>query len=187
MIKKTNIEGLLIVEGGQTFEDDRGFFREPFRRNEFEEALGKPWIHVQENQAYSKKDVLRGIHVAPWDKFIYVPYGEVLSVIVDLRKDSPTFRQIFKMQIGFSNEHSSSANKVKLFIPAGLGNSYLILSSEAVYEYQVNQYYSPGIEQGIAWNDPELGIEWPVSEPILSEKDKKNPSLKEYLKIISNF
>ncbi len=175
MIKTTNIEGLLIVEGGQTFEDDRGFFREPFRRNEFEEALGKLWVHVQENQAYSKKNVLRGIHVAPWDKFIYVPFGEVLVVIVDLRKDSPTFKEIFKMKIGTSN-------KVKLFIPAGLGNSYLILSEEAVYEYQVNQYYSAGMEHGVAYNDPDLAIDWEAENPILSEKDQQNMSLKEYLR-----
>ena len=144
MIKTTNIEGLLVVEGGQTFSDDRGFFREPFRRNEFEESLGKP-------------------------------YGEVLSVIVDVRKNSPTFKQVFKMQIGFSN-------KVKLFIPEGLGNSYIILSEEAVYEYQVNKYYQAGAEKGIAWNDPELGIQWPVNNPILSEKDKQNQLLEEYLK-----
>lgn len=174
MIQKTNIDGLLIVEGGKTFEDNRGFFREPFRRNELEEVLGKSWIHVQENQAFSRKDVLRGIHVAPWDKFIYVPFGEVLSVVIDLRKNSPTFKQVFKMQIGFSNE-------VKLFIPAGLGNSYLILSNEAVYEYQVNQYYAPGIEQGIAWNDPELAIDWPIENPVLSEKDQNNQSFKDYL------
>jgi len=174
MIKKTNIDGLLIVEGGQTFGDERGFFREPFRRNEFEETLGKSWIHVQENHAFSKKNVLRGIHIAPWDKFIYVPFGEVLAVIVDLRKDSPTFKQVFKMQIGISN-------KVKLFIPEGLGNSYLILSDEAVYEYQVNRYYEAGAEKAVAWNDPELAIDWGITEPILSEKDKHNPSLKEYL------
>lgn len=175
MIQKTNIDGLLIVEGGKTFEDERGFFREPYRRNEFEESLGKPWVHVQENHAYSKKDVLRGIHIAPWDKFIYCPYGEVLSVIVDVRKDSPTFKQVFKMQIGFSN-------KVKLFVPAGLGNSYLILSEEAVYEYQVSSYYVAGEEKGIAWDDQELNIEWPIENPILSEKDQNNPSFADYLK-----
>jgi dTDP-4-dehydrorhamnose 3,5-epimerase len=174
MIKKTNIDGLLIVEGGQTFSDDRGFFREPFRRTEFEEALGRPWVHVQENHAFSKKDVLRGIHIAPWDKFIYCPFGEVLSVIVDVRRDSPTFKQVFQMKIG-------GENKVKLFIPEGLGNSYLILSEEAVYEYQVNKYYEAGAEKGIAWNDPELGIDWPVAEPILSGKDQNNLSFKEYL------
>ncbi len=174
MIKTTNIEGLLIVEGGQTFEDDRGFFREPFRRNEFEEFLGKPWVHVQENHAFSIKGVLRGIHIAPWDKFIYCPYGEVLSVIVDVRKDSPTFKQVFKMKIG-------GENKVKLFIPEGLGNSYVILSEEAVYEYQVNKYYEAGAEKGIAWDDPELNIDWGVENPILSEKDKNNMSFKEYI------
>lgn len=174
MIKTTKISGLLIIEGGETFSDDRGFFREPFRRDEFEEVLGKSWLHVQENHAYSKKHVLRGIHAAPWDKLIYVPYGRVFAVIVDLREDSETFKQHVAMEIG---DH----NLVKLFIPAGLGNSYLILSEEAVYEYQVNQYYQAGVEKGLAWNDPELGIEWPVEEPILSEKDKNNPSLKEYL------
>jgi dTDP-4-dehydrorhamnose 3,5-epimerase len=174
MIKKTNIEGLLIVEGGQTFEDSRGFFREPFRRNEFEEALGRAWVHVQENHAFSKKDVLRGIHIAPWDKFIYVPYGEVLSVIVDVRKDSPTFKQVFKMKLG-------GENKVKLFIPKGLGNSYVILSEEAVYEYQVDQYWAAGMEKGIAWDDKELNIDWEIENPILSEKDTHNPSFEEYL------
>lgn len=179
MIQKTNIEGLLIVEGGKTFEDERGFFREPFRRNEFEEALGKSWVHVQENHAYSKKNVLRGIHIAPWDKFIYVPFGEVVSIVVDVRPDSPTFKQVFKMQIGFSN-------KVKLFIPKGLGNSYVILSEEAVYEYQVNEYYAAGAEKGIAWDDPELAIEWGVENPVLSEKDTKNMSFKEYLETLKS-
>ena len=176
MIKKTNIEGLLIIEGGETFEDARGFFREPFRRDEFEEALGKPWVHLQENHAYSKKNVLRGIHVAPWDKMIYVPYGEVLEVVVDLRRDSPTFKEHFKINMGESS-------RLKLFIPAGLGNCYYILSDEAVYEYQVNQYYQPGMEQGIKWNDPDLNIEWPNQDPILSEKDKNNQTLKQYLGI----
>ncbi len=174
MIKTTNINGLLIVEGGKTFEDERGFFREPFRRNEFVEALGYPWVHVQENHAFSKKGVLRGIHIAPWDKFIYCPYGEVMVVIVDVRPHSKTFKEIFKMQIGFSN-------KVKLFIPEGLGNSYVILSDEAVYEYQVNKYYEPGAEKGIAYNDPELNIDWGIENPILSEKDQKNMSFKEYI------
>lgn len=175
MIQKSKLEGLLIIEGGQTFSDERGFFREPFRRDEFEQALGKPWVHVQENHAFSKKDVLRGIHVAPWDKMVYVPYGKVLAVIVDLRRDSPTFKQHEAIEIGDNN-------LVKLFIPSGMGNSYLILSNGAVYEYQVDQYYQAGAEKGVAWNDPELGIEWPVENPILSEKDKNNPALIEYLK-----
>lgn len=177
MIKKTDIEGLLIIEGGQTFEDERGFFRELFRRDEFERVLGRSWVHVQENHAYSKKGVLRGIHVAPWDKMFYVPKGRVLSVTMDLRKNSPTFKQVNKIEIG-------DRNLVKLFVPAGVGNAYLILSDEAVYEYQVNEYYQPGMEKGIAWDDPELNIDWGISEPILSEKDKNNISLKEYLESI---
>lgn len=177
MIQKTKLEGLLIIEGGHTFSDDRGFFREPFRRDEFEEALGKSWVHVQENHAFSKKDVLRGIHIAPWDKMIYVPYGRVLAVLVDLHKDSPTFKQHQAIEIG-------DGNRVKLFIPAGFGNSYLILSDEAVYEYQVNKYYTAGAEKGVTWDDPELNIEWPIENPILSEKDKNNPSLKEFLETL---
>src|SRR6476659_4172547 len=99
MIKQSKINGLLIIEGGPTHGDERGFFREPFRRDEFEEALGKSWVHVQENHAFSKKDVLRGIHIAPWDKMVYVPYGRVLSVTVDLRKDSPTFKEVNSIEI----------------------------------------------------------------------------------------
>ncbi len=174
MIKNTKIPGLLIVEGGQTFSDERGFFREPYRRNEFEEFLGKSWVHVQENHAFSKKDVLRGIHCAPWDKMIYVPYGRVLAVIADFRKDSPTFKQYEAIEMG-------EGNFVKLFIPAGLGNSYLVLSEEAVYEYQVNDYYQGGMEYGISWDDPELNIDWPNKNPVLSDKDKNNPKLSEYL------
>lgn len=176
MIQKTKIPGLLIVSGGETFEDERGFFRETFRRDELEGAIGKQWIHVQENHAFSKKDVLRGIHVAPWDKLIYVPSGKVLSVVVDLRKDSPTFKQYEAIEIG-------DQNRVKLFISAGLGNSYLILSEDgATYEYQVNKYYAFGQEKAVAWNDSELAIRWPLENPILSEKDQKNPSFEEFLK-----
>lgn len=177
MIKKTKISGLLIVEGGQTFEDERGFFRETFRRDEFEEATGKPWVHVQENHALSKKDVLRGIHIAPWDKLTYVPSGRVLSVVVDLRKDSPTFKQYEAIEVGDNY-------RVKLYIPRGCGNSYLILSDEAIYEYQVNQYYAPGMEKGMMWNDPEIGIEWPLENPVLSDKDKQNPSFEEFMKTL---
>jgi dTDP-4-dehydrorhamnose 3,5-epimerase len=130
-------------------------------------------VHVQENHAFSKKGVLRGIHIAPWDKMIYVPYGRAFIALVDLRKDSPTFGKHISLEIGDNN-------RVKVFMPAGIGNSYLILSDEAVYEYQVNEYYKLGAETGVMWNDPEIGIEWPVENPILSDKDQKNPTLKEY-------
>lgn len=175
MIQKTKIPGLLIIEGGQTFSDERGFFRETFKRDEFEEAISRQWIHVQENHAFSNKNVLRGIHRAPWDKLIYVPSGRVLSVVVDLRKDSPTFKEYEAIEIG-------DRNRVKLFIPAGFGNSYLILSEGATYEYQVDQYYAPGRETGIAWDDPELAIDWPLEKPILSDKDQNNQSFQDFLK-----
>jgi dTDP-4-dehydrorhamnose 3,5-epimerase len=102
-----------------------------------------------------------------------VPYGRVFIALVDLRKDSETFGKHITLEIGDNN-------RVKVFMPAGIGNSYLILSEEAVYEYQVNDYYKLGAETGVMWNDPEIGIEWPVENPILSDKDQKNPTLKEY-------
>lgn len=179
MYKKTDIEGLILIDGNQTFTDERGFFREGWYRDEFEEFLGKPWQNVQENEIYSKKDVLRGIHAAPWQKLIHVAYGEVLAVIVDLRSDSPTFKKHLKFQLN----HQSGD---RLFIPPGLGNSYLVLSNEAVVEYAVDKYYKKYLEQGIvergvSYNDLDLNIDWPIQNPIISQKDKDNLTLKEFV------
>jgi len=179
MIQKTDIEGLLLQTPGQRFSDDRGFFQETWHRDELDELLDKEWKHVQENQAISKKGVLRGIHVAPWNKLIHISSGEVFSVIVDLRPNSPTFKKHQSFTL-------SQENANRLFVPAGCGNAYYVVSDEVVYEYQVDKYYFPSKEQGViersvVWNDSELAIDWPDKEPLLSEKDQQNPTLQEFL------
>lgn len=179
MIQKTDIEGLLVQIPGPLFSDDRGSFRETWHRDELEQAIGGKWEHVQENQALSKKGVLRGIHIAPWNKFVYVSSGEVVAVIVDLRPSSPTFKKYQKFIL-------SQENGNRLFIPAGCGNSYYVMSDKLIYEYQVDKYYGTSkeqgiVERGVAWNDPELGIDWPDKNPLLSEKDQHNPTLQAFL------
>lgn len=173
-IKKTSIDGVYIIER-PTFEDDRGFFRETFRMSDLEEVLGKAIDIKQENHSRSKKNVLRGIHVAPWSKLIDVKKGEVQAVFVDLRADSPTYLKHESIIIGDSN-------KAKIYLPPGVGNAYLVLSDSADYTYLTDAYWVAGKEYGVIWNDPALGIPWQINNPILSEKDLKNPFLKEVLK-----
>lgn len=174
-IKKTSIPGVLILER-PTFDDERGFFRETFRKSELEEVLGKPWVPAQENHSRSKKKVLRGIHVAPWSKLIYVPRGEVYEVVVDLRKNSPTFKKWISINLGESN-------RVKLFVPAHCGNAFYILSDKADYTYQVDQEWETGQEKEIKWNDPDIAIKWPDQNPIISDRDKNASLLKEFLQL----
>jgi len=154
-----------------TFSDDRGFFREVVRLSQVGEKLDKPFVVKQFNHARSTtKNTLRGIHVAPWNKIIYVSHGSVQSVIVDCRKDSSTFGKYKSVILG-------EENRSCVFVPAGCGNSYLILSEDADYMYLTDQEWAPNLEKAVAWNDEALGIEWKLDgEPLLSEKDKVNPS-----------
>jgi dTDP-4-dehydrorhamnose 3,5-epimerase len=167
-ITKTTLNGVFLINR-PTFADDRGFFRESIRVRDLEAEIGKQFNIVQANHARSTKNILRGIHIAPWNKLIYVTRGKVQAVIVDLQKDSPTFGKHESFILG-------DETKTSLFVPPQCGNSYLILSDEADYTYLVDQEWAPGIEKSIAWNDPVLGIKWELEdEPILSEKDKQNP------------
>lgn len=170
-ITKTEL-GLFLIKR-QTFSDDRGFFREPVRLKELNEAIGEAFEVVQMNHARSIKNVLRGIHVAPWNKLIYVPRGKVRSVLVDLRVDSPNFGKFESYEIG-------DENKTSIFVPKGFGNSYLVLSEEVDYIYLTDMEWSPGLEKSIAWDDPDLNIEWGINDPDLSDKDKENPSLESF-------
>jgi len=172
IFQKTDIEGVLLVNR-PTFPDDRGFFHETFRKNELEEKLGKPFEIVQMNHSHSVKDTLRGIHVAPWSKLIYVPRGKVQQIVVDLRKDSPDFGKWISVELG-------EENKMALFVPPQCGNSFLVLSEECDYTYLVTDYWSPGKEKSIIWNDMELNIAWQTDTPVLSEKDQKNPTFKDF-------
>ncbi len=167
-IIKSNIAGLVIIKR-PTNEDGRGFFREPVRIKEVEEVTGVQFNVVQMNHSRSSKNTLRGIHVAPWNKLIYVTRGKVQAVLVDLREDSDTYKKYESVVIG-------DENKSSIFVPRGMGNSYLVLSDDADYVYLTDEEWSPGREFGIAWNDPSLNIPWQLDgEPVLSEKDKNNP------------
>ncbi|MGH7203143.1 MAG: dTDP-4-dehydrorhamnose 3,5-epimerase family protein [Candidatus Levyibacteriota bacterium] len=171
-IKATPLHQVLQIQR-PTIKDDRGFFRESVRTKAIEEEIGVPFVVVQANHARSTKNILRGIHIAPWNKLIYVARGIVQSVIVDLRKDSPTFGKYESFLIGEENRSS-------IFVPAGCGNAYLVLSDVADYTYLTDQEWAANKEYGIAWNDPTLAVDWKLSgEPNLSDRDKTNPIFKE--------
>ena len=166
---ETKIQGVLQITL-PVFEDDRGFFKEVVRISEIEKSLGKQFIARQVNHARTTKNTLRGIHIAPWNKIIYVPRGKVQAVIVDCRKDSLTFGKHESIILG-------DENRSCVFIPADCGNSYLILSRDADYMYITDEEWKPNIEKNVAWNDSMLAIDWKLQgKPLLSEKDKNNPS-----------
>lgn len=173
---KTDIEGVILVET-KVFEDNRGYFMETYRENEFKEA-GINADFVQDNQSASVKGVLRGMHFQkefPQGKLVRVISGEVYDVALDLRKDSKTYG---KWQ-GFV---LSAENKKQLFIPEGLAHGFLVLSDKAEFVYKCTDYYHAGDEGGIAYDDPDLNINWKDfydGEFILSDKDKHHPTLKE--------
>lgn len=173
-IKKSIPEIILIKP--KIFEDERGYFVESFRNNEFEKAVGKKINFCQDNESRSRRGVLRGLHfqLPPFaqSKLVRVIEGEVLDVAVDIRYGSPTFGKHVAV-------HLSGKNKYQMFIPRGFAHGFVVLSEEAVFYYKVDNYYSAENEIGLAFNDPALGINWqlPISQLILSDKDSKNPVL----------
>ncbi len=170
-VTKTSIEGLLILKR-PVHSDDRGFFREIFHINEVEKTLGIEFKGVQMNHAFSRPKVLRGIHAENWNKIIVPLNGEVFVAIVDIREDSPTFSRVETFTI-------NDENRIALFISKGLANSYCVLSQTAVdYIYLVDSYYDGIDQRAVAFDDPDLKIQWPVSDPIISQRDKNNPTLR---------
>lgn len=165
---KTPIEGLYVVEP-KVFEDERGYFMETYNYNDFKKA-GLDMIFVQDNQSKSKKGVLRGLHFQkkhPQGKLVRVISGEVFDVAVDIRKDSPTYKKWYGIIL-------SGENKKQFYIPPGFAHGFLVLSDEAEFAYKCTDFYHPEDEGRIAWNDPEIGIKWPVhniEKIILSKKD----------------
>ena len=169
---ETRLEGVLLIEPTVHL-DSRGRFFESFRKDKYL-AMGIKDEFVQENQSLSSKNVLRGLHYreAPEQaKLVRVVKGEVFDVVVDIRKDSPTFGN-------WQGFNLSDANGLQLYVPVGFAHGFCVLSDEAEFLYKVTQYYSAEKEKGIMWNDPDIGIDWPVSDPILSDKDQQNPLLK---------
>lgn len=172
--KKTEIEGVYIIEP-KVFGDDRGYFMETYKDSDFIEA-GLDYKFVQDNQSKSRKGVLRGLHYQlhyPQAKLVRVISGEVFDVAVDLRKDSPTYGKWVGVVL-------SSENKKMFMIPRGFAHGFVVLSETAEFVYKCDEVYHPEDEGGIMWNDPDIGVVWPYDgEPLLSEKDKKHPLLRE--------
>ncbi len=171
------ISDLILIEP-VVFEDNRGFFMETYSYREFEK-VGIKEKFVQDNHSSSSKGILRGLHfqIEPFaqSKLVRCIRGEIFDVAVDIRGNSPTFKKWYGLIL-------SEENKKILYIPKGFVHGFLVLSDIAEVEYKVDNFYSPQHERGIIWNDPELKIEWPIQNPILSEKDKKFPTLEEFLK-----
>lgn len=172
----TSIEGVKIVEP-TLFGDLRGYFMETYSQRDFFEG-GIPFQFVQDNESRSKRGVLRGLHFQkqnPQGKLVRVIDGEVFDVAVDLRKNSPTFGK-------WEGVLLSAENKRQFFVPEGFAHGFAVLSETAAFVYKCTRFYDPTDEGGIAWNDPDININWPLPEglsPLLSEKDSKNPTLKE--------
>ena len=174
--KETAIKGVYIIEP-RVFNDARGYFFEAWKQAEFEEHIGKVNF-VQDNESKSSRGVLRGLHYQKGNysqaKLVRVIKGCVLDVAVDIRKSSPTFGKHVMVEL-------SGENKRQFFIPRGFAHGFLVLSDEAIFTYKVDNVYAPQADAGIRWNDPELGIEWPIDpkEVLTSEKDLKQPLLKD--------
>ena len=173
---ETEIEGVVILEP-QIFGDERGYFFESFSLKRFEEEVSKT-VFVQDNESKSKYGVLRGLHyqLPPYtqSKLVRVVKGTVLDVAVDIRKGSPTFGKYVAAEL-------SEENKRQFFLPKGLAHGFVVLSEEAIFQYKCDEYYAPGHEGAIRFDDPDLGIDWrlPLKDIILSEKDKKHPRLRD--------
>ena len=174
---KTAIEGVFIIEP-RLFKDDRGYFFESFSQRKFNEKVRKVNF-VQDNESKSSYGVLRGLHFQkpPYaqSKLVRVIKGAVLDVAVDIRKGSPTFGKYVSVELTEDNHR-------QFFIPRGFAHGFSVLTDEVIFQYKCDNFYAPQSEGALAWDDPDLGIDWkiPVAEAILSEKDLKHPLLKDY-------
>lgn len=156
--------------------DQRGYFAETFRQDVFDQAAGYKVDFIQDNESSSSRGVLRGLHfqLAPHaqSKLVRVIKGAVLDVAVDIRQGSPTFGQHVAVELTEENKH-------QLFVPRGFAHGFVVLSEQAIFAYKVDNYYSPECDRGLAWNDPDLNIDWQVPEQDikLSDKDARQPTL----------
>lgn len=174
-VESWHLNGLAVVVP-EVYEDERGFFLEAFRKDQFLE-LGLPEEFVQDNHSRSAKGVVRGLHFQwdpPMGKLMRVTVGTAFLVAVDIRKDSPTIGKWFGIEV-------SAANKKQVWAPAGFARGFCVLSDYAEIQYKCTGIYNSKAESGILWNDPEIGIEWPIRDPILSGKDKNAQTLSDWL------
>lgn len=175
--KKTGLKGCFVIEP-RVFNDDRGYFFESYNKESFDKVVGSEVNFVQDNESYSTKGVLRGLHFQKGDysqaKLVRVTQGKVLDVAVDLRPDSDTFLQVETVVL-------SSENKKQLFVPRGFAHGFIVLSDTVVFNYKCDNSYNKASEGGIIYNDPTLNIDWILNsdEFIVSEKDTILPTIKE--------
>lgn len=176
-IRETSIPGVLIIKCSIR-SDARGFFHEIFRKNELAEAIGSDFSPVQWNHSMSVPGVIRAIHTEDWNKLVYPVTGTLYAPIVDLRPESATFGKIEYITIDNTKEDSG---REAIFIPkGGIGNSICALGSEPLnYMYLVDEYWDDSKAKGVAWDDPDLNIKWPLETPIISDRDKGNPKLRD--------
>ena len=170
-IQATDLPGVVVIEP-RVFEDQRGFFMETFRESEFK-AAGLDYRFVQDNHSQSRQGTLRGLHYQiehPQGKLVRVIRGEVFDVAVDLRRDSPAFGQWCGVVL-------SQSNRRQFYVPPGFAHGFCVLSDVAEFLYKCTDYYYPQHERTLLWNDPQVGIEWPVRDPLLSEKDQRGLTL----------
>lgn len=176
-VTECDIEGLKVIKP-TVFGDERGYFMETYNYNDYKEA-GIDQNFVQDNQSMSTKGVLRGLHFQinyPQDKLVRVISGEVFDVAIDLRPGSETFGKWYGVIL-------SAENKKQFFIPKNFAHGFLVLSETAEFAYKCTDFYHPDDEGGLLWNDPDIGIDWPITdgiELIISDKDKKWSGIKEY-------
>lgn len=175
--KETDIKGVWVLES-KVFNDARGYFFESWRQADFDSHIGRHVEFIQDNESKSSYGVLRGLHYQRGDysqaKLVRVIMGRVLDVAVDLRKSSPTFGKYVMVEL-------SGDNKRQFFIPRGFAHGFLVLSDEAIFTYKVDNVYAPDQEAGIRWDDPTIGIEWPIdrADVLTSKKDLEAKSLGE--------
>ncbi|MFT6985475.1 MAG: dTDP-4-dehydrorhamnose 3,5-epimerase [Psychromonas sp.] len=178
---ETKLKGCVIIEP-TIFGDDRGFFMETFQEERYAQLAGITQKFVQDNRSRSEQNVLRGLHFQkykPQGKLVSVTQGEVFDVAVDLRPDSETFGCWESILL-------SSENKLQFWVPPGFAHGFCVISESADFQYKCTDYYDPSDESGLLWNDPDLSIDWPNSDPLLSDKDIKQPRLFEIEDKIKN-
>jgi dTDP-4-dehydrorhamnose 3,5-epimerase len=170
---RTDIPEVVVLEPG-VFSDLRGHFLETYNRRSFREATGVDADFVQDNQSFSFRHVLRGLHYQirqPQGKLVQVFAGDIYDVVADLRRSSPTFGK-------WVGVHLSAATHRMLWVPAGFAHGFLVCSEHAIVQYKVTDFYAPAHERTILWSDPRLGIEWPLeTDPVLNEKDARGTAL----------
>ncbi|MFC7774830.1 dTDP-4-dehydrorhamnose 3,5-epimerase [Flavobacterium sp. GCM10027622] len=178
---ETNLPGCFIIEP-KVFHDDRGYFMESFNQNTFEKGIGQKINFVQDNQSFSSKGVLRGLHYQCGEhaqaKLVRVLEGEVLDVAVDLRQGSPTYGQSYSILL-------SAENKKQFFIPRGFAHGFLVLSDTATFFYKCDNFYNKESEGGLIYNDATVNVDWgfPTNELIISDKDQVLPTLENAKKV----